>query len=419
MRMLALCKIRISSILSHCQTTVKNQLASGGGFSLGRRLQKCSGPGPSSGPRWRAIVRRRDFCHKRESMSKAEAVRIGIIGLGWPGQRHSEAVLATPGAVIHAGVDANEERRKDWGKLYPQAQLYSDYNDMLLDPEIHAVVVCLPNFLHFPATIAALRAGKHVMCEKPPTLNRVEMRKIRDEAAQRNLVYAFGRQMRFNGRMRVAREMVASGRMGKIYFTRTQWVRSRGTPVGVGGWFVDRNKAGGGAMIDIGIHALDAAWYLMGCPRPKTVSASVSTNFRRLVSAEIPFDVDDCGFAFIRFDNGAVMHLEVSWSANLPDDIPEKAPGKRELHNTVLYGQKASLRVEPLTLFEDQGGKLVDIPMEAQPGNGFAEQMQDFVQAVSTGGTPVNDSRQALYLMEMLDAIYESSATGREVLIPD
>jgi predicted dehydrogenase len=172
-------------------------------------------------------------------------------------------------------------------------------------------------------------------------------------------------------------------------------------------------------LIDIGIHALDAAWYLMGCPRPTTVSASVSTQFRHHVPGDVPFDVDDSAFAFLRFDNGAAMHLEVTWAANLTDEVPAKTEGKRESLSTTIYGQKASLRLEPLTVFEDQAGVLVDVPMEAEAGNGFAEQMADFVRAVATGGEPVNSARQALYLMEMLDAMYESSVLGREVLIPD
>ncbi len=352
-------------------------------------------------------------------MDKAASVRIGIVGLGWPGHRHSEAVTATEGAILAAAAEANADRRAEWSGMYPGAKVYADYNEMFLDPEVDAVVICLPNFLHYPATMAALRAGKHVLCEKPPTMNRQEMRKILEESSERELIYAFGRQMRFHGRMRAGREVIESGRLGTIYFARTQWVRSRGIPVGIGGWFLDRNKAGGGAMIDLGIHALDAAWFLMGCPRPKTVSATVSTNFRQLVSPEIPFDVDDTGFAFLRFDNGATMHLEVSWAGNLTEEVPEKSPGKRERLSTVLYGRKASLRVEPLTLYEDQNGKLVDIPLEAKEGNGFAEQMEDFARAVRTNTEPVNNARQALYLMEMLDAMYESSATGREVLIPD
>lgn len=346
-------------------------------------------------------------------------VRIAIIGLGWPGLRHSEAVLETAGTQLVAAVDANEERRMEYAQLFPGVRLFPDYEEMLLDGQIDAVVICLPNYLHFPVTMAAIRAGKHVLCEKPPTLHAEEMRKVREEALRNSLVYAFSRQMRFHGRMRAAREVVASGSLGHIYCARTRWLRARGIPGGVGGWFLDKSRAGGGVLIDIGIHALDAAWYLMGCPRPTTVSASVSTQFRHYLPQDIHFDVDDTAFAFLRFDNGAVLDLETTWAANLSDEVPEMAPGQREVLSTTLYGQKAGLRLEPLTLFDDRNGVLTDVPLEAEPGTGFVEQMEDFVRAVTDETEPVNNARQALYLMEMLDAMYESSALGREVSIPD
>jgi predicted dehydrogenase len=352
-------------------------------------------------------------------MAKRSQVNVGVIGLGWPGLRHSEGILECERARLHAAADLDAGRREEYAKLFSSGKLMPDYQQMLADPELDAVVICLPNFLHFPATIAALQAGKHTLCEKPPTLNAEEMRQIKAEAQAAGVVYAFGRQMRFNGRCRAAKQAVTSGRLGPIYFTRTEWVRARGIPVGIGGWFLDKAKAGGGAMIDIGIHALDAAWYLMGCPRPRTVTAKVSTNFRHLVPPGVPFDVDDTGFAFLRFDNGAVMQLEVSWAGNLTDEAPTVDWTVRERVHMVLYGQQASLRLDPLTLFANEEGKLIDVPLEAETGNGFREQMDDFCAAILDGHEPTNNAQQALYLMEMLDAMYESSATGREVLIAD
>lgn len=349
---------------------------------------------------------------------KPREIRIGVIGLGWPGIRHSEAVRKCADARLCAAADLDESRRKEYQDLFPGTKVFSDYKEMIADSEIDAVIICLPNFLHSPVTLEALRAGKHVLCEKPPALHAAEMREIRDEAARRSLVYAFGRQMRFTESMRAAREIIDSGRLGEIYYARSSWVRSRGIPVGIGNWFIDREKAGGGAIIDIGIHALDSAWYLMGNPDPTTVSASVSTRFRNHVPKGAKFDVDDSGFAFLRFGNGAVMQLEVTWAGNLTDDIPESELWQRERISTVIYGEKASLRLDPLTLFEDRDGELVDIPIEVETGGrGFRRQMEDFVGAILHSGEPTNNAEQAVELMEMLDAIYESSARGREIVI--
>src|SRR5690606_14784515 len=140
------------------------------------------------------------------------------------------------------------------------------------DPKVEAVVIGLPNYLHFPATMSALRAGKHVLCEKPPTLSAPEMRQVKALADANNLVYFFGRQSRFDGKPVAARRLVDNGALGRIYLARAVFIRARGIPVGIGGWFLDRSKAGGGALIDIGVHAIDTAWYLMGCPRPLTVT---------------------------------------------------------------------------------------------------------------------------------------------------
>src|SRR5262249_21985726 len=136
---------------------------------------------------------------------------------------------------------------------------------------------------HFPVSLAALRAGKHVLCEKPPTLNSVEMRTLQKEAKNLGLIYFFSRQFRFTPSMRRAHDLIARAELGKIYFAEAVWVRSRGIPSGLGDWFTQRKRSGGGALIDIGVHALDSAWYLMGTPRPISVTASVFQNFKHLV----------------------------------------------------------------------------------------------------------------------------------------
>jgi predicted dehydrogenase len=278
-------------------------------------------------------------------------------------------------------------------------------------------MICLPNFLHFPASLAALEAGKHVFCEKPPTLNAAEMKVLHEEATRRGLVYFFGRQFRFTPGMRAAKELIAAGRLGDIYHAHATWVRSRGIPQGVGGWFTEKKRSGGGALIDIGVHALDSAWYLMGTPRPVSVTAQVYRNFEHLVQDPV-FDVEDAAFAFIRFENGAVVHLETSWAGNLPDDIPMGQYFGRELNNSTVYGTKGTIRLQPLTLFEDQGGVLETVAIELpDESDSFELQLRNFVDAISGRAPAVNDAAQALQLMEMLDAIYASSSLGREVPI--
>lgn len=346
-----------------------------------------------------------------------ERVRVGIVGGGWPGQQHARAVLASSGATLAALAEPNEKRVEEFRELFRPGKVFSDYEELLGDAAVDAVVICLPNHLHFPATLAALRAGKHVLCEKPPTLNGAEMRILQEEVEKRGAIYFFSRQFRFGPAMRRAGELIAAGELGKIYFAEATWVRSRGIPSGLGGWFTEKKRSGGGALIDIGIHALDSAWYLMGTPRPISVTASVFQNFKHLVQASV-FDVEDAAFAFIRFANDAVVQLKTSWAGNLTDEIPEGVVFGRESNNCTIYGSKATVRLKPFTLFQDVDGKLIDRALEPRDhADPFELQMENFIAAIAGEAAPINSAEQAVYLMEMLDAIYLSSGTGREVPI--
>src|SRR5213080_2171003 len=173
---------------------------------------------------------------------------VGIIGTGWPGQQHAIALAEIPDVQLRSCADTNSERLRRFAETYCLECSFDDYQELLRDRDLDAAIICLPNFLHFPASLAALEAGKHVFCEKPPTLNAAEMRVLQEEAARRKLVYFFGRQARFSGAMLAARKLIADGRLGAIYFGKAVFIRSRGIPLGVGGWFTDKARAGGGAL---------------------------------------------------------------------------------------------------------------------------------------------------------------------------
>ncbi len=352
---------------------------------------------------------------KRSAADKK--LNLAIIGTGWPGQQHARVLGALQEATLYACADLDETRRAEFAATYAPQRSVRDYHELLEDRKLDAVVICLPNYLHFPASLAALEAGKHVFCEKPPTLNAAEMKVLREEAARRGLVYFFGRQFRFTPAMRAAKELIRAGRLGEIYHGRATWVRSRGIPPGIGGWFTEKKRSGGGALIDIGVHALDSAWYLMGTPIPVSVSAQVYRNFEHLVQDPV-FDVEDAAFAFIRFANGAVVHLETCWAGNLPNDIPQGQEFGRELNNSTIYGTKGTIRLKPLSFFEDQNGELTTVPIRLpDEGDSFELQLRNFVDAILDRAEPINSADQAVQLMEMLDAIYASSVLAREVVV--
>jgi predicted dehydrogenase len=366
-------------------------------------------------------------------MCVSQSINVGIVGLGWPGERHAEALNASPLGIVYAACDQNAERLKAFVDSYGPKQSFTSFDEMLLDSELDAVVIGLPNALHYPFSLRALQAGRHVLCEKPPTMNAEQMRTLHEEALNRGLVYYFGRQMRFSPAMQAAKKVIAERRLGEIYFAETMWVRSRGTPAGLDGWFTDRSKAGGGAMIDLGVHAVDAAWYLMGTPQPLAVSAQTYQKFPQLVEGKV-FDVEDNAYGMIRFENSATLLFKVCWAANLTDDIPLDPKRGRSLLSTTVYGPKGSLKVtdvckidssicpSPLVLFEDKGAELVKSDLTVQDLRGvplrayeFAEQDKNFLRCVRGEESAVNSSSQAVQLMEILDAIYQSSKLGKEV----
>jgi predicted dehydrogenase len=349
----------------------------------------------------------------------SKKINLGILGAGWPGQQHAIAIRALQEANLYACADVNDARRGAFAKDYSPQKIYGEYHELLQDPSVDAAIICLPNFLHFPASLAALEAGKHVLCEKPPTLNSAEMKILRGEAVRRKLIYYFSRQFRFTPAMRAAKEAIKKGHLGKIYYAKAIFVRSRGIPVGIGHWFTEKKRSGGGALIDIGIHALDAVWYLMGTPRPVSISAKVFRNFPQLANVPV-FDVEDAAYAFIRFANDAVVQLETSWAGNLTDDIPPRKYFGQELVNSTIYGTKGSVRLNPLTLFEDRDGQIAAVPLKGAEGerSGFELQLRNFLDAIEGKTEPVNNAEQATALMEIIDGVYASSELGREVAIP-
>jgi predicted dehydrogenase len=151
-------------------------------------------------------------------MTSASLPNIGFVGLGWPGERHAEAIIACSLGTVHSACDLNQERLEKFATAFRPTRLFTDFAEMLNDPALDAVVISLPNALHYPFSLQALQAGEHVLCEKPPTMNAGQMRTLHEEAQKRGLVYYFGRQMRFSPAMQAAKNLMKERRLGEIYF---------------------------------------------------------------------------------------------------------------------------------------------------------------------------------------------------------
>ena len=336
--------------------------------------------------------------------SKPTPLRVGVIGAGWPGERHAEGYLASGLAQVVAVSDLEPARRAAFAAEYAVLRSYADYNDLLADPEVEAVSVALPNFLHAPATIAALEAGKHVLCEKPPAVTLAEARAMAATAERQGLVLAFAHQRRFNPSSEALRLRLAAGALGEVYQSRAVWTRTWGVPQGVGGWFTDPARAGGGSLIDIGIHVMDLGWFLMGCPAPVSVSGQVYNKFPELTKT------DDSAFALIRFADGRSLQVESSWVLAQEND-------QMGVH---LYGTAGGARVDDysLDLYTISGQSRVRTSLSLRGGlPAFTAQAANFVRAVRGEEPPRTPAAHGVQVMALIEAIYGSTRDGREVVL--
>ncbi len=340
--------------------------------------------------------------------NKTAKVKAAVVGLGWPGMQHLKGYTIDPRSEVIAVCDLDEKRTQEVAKEHDIPNAYTNHLEMLENKDIDAVSVCLPNFLHAPIAIDALNAGKHVLCEKPPARSAQEAREMADAAHQNSKTLMYALVQRFGGNSRKLKQLVQEGELGDVYFGKAAYVRRRGIPIGKGGWFVDKERSGGGALIDIGVHALDCVWWLMGSPRPVGVMGAAYSHFSHLVPEDVKYDVDDATFAQILFENGATVILETTWSLNLPGDNYIK-----------IAGTKAGATLNPFMLYTEEDGKELNKQLEAPSINGFDEEVKHFVGCIVDGTEPISSAEQGVMLMQMLDGIYESSEKGQSVHITE
>ncbi len=273
-------------------------------------------------------------------------IKVGVIGVGNISNEHIQGYLRNPDVELYAFCDINETQLKKQGEKYGVTRLYTDMNDLLALPEIDAVSVCTWNAAHAPCTIAALNAGKHVLCEKPMSVNKELAMEMQAAAEKNGKVLMIGFVRRFGNDCAVLQDFINNDFFGELYYAKATYLRRKGNP---GGWFGNKELSGGGPLIDLGVHVIDLVRYLMG--KPKAVSAYGATftklGDRRHIkdalgytstgrSGEDICNVEDLATGMVRFDNGAVLHVEASFSLNLKN--PE---GKIEL-----FGTKAGAKLD-------------------------------------------------------------------------
>ncbi len=341
----------------------------------------------------------------------SQSTRIGIIGGGWPGVAHSKGYLAAGGFAVTAVADLIPDRRTKLAADWPKAKQYADAKELLADKEIDAVSICLPTHLHLPTALAAMKAGKHVMLETPPGISVRESKQLATAAGKRGKILAYAFQRRFGGAELAAAQAIAKGYAGQAYHARATWMRTRGIPIGTG-WYTDREKSGGGALLDLGSHMLDTAWYLLGQPNPISVYAVTRRQFREQAPIELPFNVEDSAFAIVKFDHGKSLELGVSWAIN-------QAPAQNGTSCRV-YGTTGGVEVYtpagPILYRQFNGkGEAKETPMKQPKIVGHAAMFRQFREAILGKAPVATGPEQGVVLMQMIEALYRSAETGKSV----
>ena len=347
-------------------------------------------------------------------------LRIAVIGAGSISDAHLQAYGANPEAELAAVCDRNGARARAKAEAFGAARTYTDYRELLAQPDIDAVSVCTWNDSHAEISIAALEAGKHVLCEKPLCRTVEEALRVEDAVRRSGRVLQVGFVRRYNGNTQLLKSFIDAGELGSIYYAKASCLRRLGNP---GGWFSDRSRSGGGPVIDLGVHIIDVCWYLMGRPKVKTVSANTYARLGNRANVKnLSFykaadydaernDVEDLANALIRFENGASLAVDVSFTLHAKQD---------ELY-VRLFGDKggAELEPEPVIVTEKHDTIVNLLPQVDNKTfdfeGSFRNEINHFIDSVRGRKMTLSPVGDGVEVMKMLCAIYESAREGREI----
>ncbi|WP_010272039.1 Gfo/Idh/MocA family protein [Paenibacillus senegalensis] len=353
-------------------------------------------------------------------------LKVAIIGCGGIANgKHLKALSKIDSVEMTAFCDIIPERAHKAAQEYGSegAKVYEDYKELLQDGSIDVVHVCTPNDSHAEISIAALEAGKHVMCEKPMAKTASDARRMLEAAKRTGKKLTIGYNNRFRQDSLYLQKLCADGELGEIYYAKAHALRRRAVPTW--GVFLDEDKQGGGPLIDIGTHALDLTLWMMNNYKPKVV---LGTAFHKLSQKEnaanawgpwdpSKFTVEDSAFGMITMENGATIVLESSWALNTLQDGEAKVTlcgtegGADMLDGLRINGEKHG------KLYQTQvqlGGKGVAF-YDSKEENDAVLEARSWINAILNDTDPVVTPEQALVVSEILEAIYESSRTGKAI----
>jgi predicted dehydrogenase len=350
---------------------------------------------------------------------KGPKLRLAVIGCGGIAQLHLGILKDMPEVEVVAGVDIDPHRLSVMEEKWGVKQLYSDWNKMLKEVMPDAVSICTPNGVHAAPAIDASKAGCHVIVEKPMAMNPSQCQAMIEAAKEAGKKLVVGFQFRYHPSTEFLSRARDEGKFGNVMFVKCQALRRRGIPNW--GVFGRKELQGGGPMIDIGVHVIEMAHYVMGSPRPIAASGNTWTFLGDKPSNVVSqwpgwdyktYTVEDMAIGQVRFENGALLQIEASFAAHIEKDI----------WNFQLMGDKGGCNFDPPGIFTDEAGTMVNItpgwlPKENDFVALFKLKLRNFVD-VCLKDTPSRAPGEAgLAVQKILDGVYRSAAAGKEVEI--
>lgn len=328
-------------------------------------------------------------------------INLAITGAGYISKIHAAAASSFSDVNLTAVVDRYSETARSFAKDYNLNRFYQNIDQLLDDGGIDALVISTPNYLHAPQAIAALNKGIHVMVEKPMAMNAQEAYQMLEASQKSGALLMVAHCFRFDPEICWLKRQSDAGRLGKIIRTKGYGVHQLWGP---SGWFTHKKLAGGGAMADMGIHAIDTTRFLLGDPQPVSVYARIGTYYSK-------DDVDDTGILIVNWEGGIVSYIESGWWQPHTDG-PQGA--------TQLYGASGFGQVFP-TYILDQSGK--DDPgfshprVDHCPQSLYNDQMSYFMDCIREHRPPNPGGLEGWINMKIVDAAYKSSMLGEIIKV--
>lgn len=335
-----------------------------------------------------------------------EKIIIGLIGTGAVAQiAHIPFWKKIPEVELLAVCDKNKTKAQLIAEKFKIPYYFSEVEELFKLEPVQVIDICVPTRSHMELTVEALSAGKHVIVEKPMARNFQEAERMVQAAEKNDKKLMVAMNVRFRNDARILKTFAQSGELGDLFYFKSGWLRAREKLV-THGWFMNKEIAGGGVFMDLGIQLLDLGLWLMGNVTADSVKA---TTFNKISH----YEVEDTAFAFIRLNNGAILNIEVSWTL----------PSLEDFFNTSIFGTHGTAILNPLRIHKELHGNLVNVTpaQEESPKDLYKKSYQNellhFVRALQNKETLISTGKEHLERMRIIDAIYQSAKTGREVIL--